>query len=204
MSENQKTPEEIAAEAIKKANAQESNADDVATEQDDATESATADNSNDAALQAAQAEVAELKEQMLRVQADMQNVRRRAELDVEKAHKFGLEKFANEMVGVVDNLERGLAAAPEEEATKAIRDGVQMTLDGFIASLKRFNVDIVDPAGETFNPELHQAMSMVENTDVAPNTVIAVMAKGYTLHGRLLRPAMVMVSKGASKIDEQA
>lgn len=156
------------------------------------------------ALEAAQQEIADLKDQMLRLQADSQNIRRRAELDVEKAHKFGLEKFASEMINVVDNLERGLAAAPEEEATKAIRDGMEMTLSGLISALERFQVIGVNPEGESFNPELHQAMSMVENAEVAPNTVLAVMQKGYTLHGRLLRPAMVMVSKGASKIDEQA
>lgn len=172
----------------------------VAAETEDAADASP----ESTALADAQKEIAELKEQMLRVQAEMQNVRRRAELDVEKAHKFGLEKFAAEMVSVVDNLERGLAAAPEEEATKAIRDGIEMTLSGFISSLARFNVDVVNPEGETFNPEFHQAMSMVENPDLAPNTVIAVMQKGYTLHGRLLRPAMVMVSKGAAQIDEKA
>ena len=173
---------------------------DVAAETEDAADASP----ESTALADAQKEIAELKEQMLRTQAEMQNVRRRAELDVEKAHKFGLEKFAAEMVGVVDNLERGLAAAPEEEATKAIRDGIEMTLSGFISSLARFNVDVVNPEGETFNPEFHQAMSMIENPDLAPNTVIAVMQKGYTLHGRLLRPAMVMVSKGAAQIDEKA
>jgi molecular chaperone GrpE len=172
----------------------------VAAETEDAADASP----ESTALADAQKEIAELKEQMLRTQAEMQNVRRRAELDVEKAHKFGLEKFAAEMVGVVDNLERGLAAAPEEEATKAIRDGIEMTLSGFISSLARFNVDVVNPEGETFNPEFHQAMSMIENPDLAPNTVIAVMQKGYTLHGRLLRPAMVMVSKGAAQIDEKA
>ena len=105
---------------------------------------------------------------------------------------------------MVDNLERGLAAAPDEEATKAIRDGMEMTLSGLVSALERFQVIAVNPEGESFNPELHQAMSMVENAEVAPNTVLAVMQKGYTLHGRLLRPAMVMVSKGAAKIDEQA
>ncbi|WP_276668181.1 nucleotide exchange factor GrpE [Thalassolituus oleivorans] len=172
----------------------------VAAETEDAADASP----ESTALADAQKEIAELKEQILRTQAEMQNVRRRAELDVEKAHKFGLEKFAAEMVGVVDNLERGLAAAPEEEATKAIRDGIEMTLSGFISSLARFNVDVVNPEGETFNPEFHQAMSMIENPDLAPNTVIAVMQKGYTLHGRLLRPAMVMVSKGAAQIDEKA
>ena len=155
-------------------------------------------------LAAAQDEIAGLKEQVLRVQAEMQNVRRRAEMDVEKAHKFGLEKFANEMLAVVDNLERGLAAAPEEEATKAIRDGMEMTLSGMISALARFKVEVVNPMGETFNPEMHQAMTMIEVPGAPANSVIDVMQKGYTLHGRLLRPAMVVVSKGAPNIDENA
>jgi len=168
----------------------------------DAPEAAEA--AGDDALAAAQAEIAELKDQMLRVQAEMQNVRRRSDQEVDKARKFAVEKFANEMVTVVDNLERGLAAAPEEEATQAIREGMEMTLSGLISSLERFNVVQVNPEGESFNPELHQAMSMIENAELAPNTVMAVMQKGYTLNGRLLRPAMVMVSKGASQIDENA
>jgi len=154
------------------------------------------DETTEALLQA-QEEAASLKEQMLRMQAEMQNIRRRADLDVEKAHKFGLEKFANEMLNVVDNLERGLAAAPEEEATQAIRDGMNMTLDGMISALAKFKVEIVNPVNEAFNPELHQAMTMIESPAAPANTVIDVMQKGYTLHGRLLRPAMVVVSKGA-------
>jgi molecular chaperone GrpE len=191
MSEEQKAQEQAQEEILEQNAEQEAPVEDVAEAADDA-------------LAAAQEEVTAVKDQMLRVQAEMQNVRRRAELDVEKAHKFAVEKFANEMVTVVDNLERGLAAAPEEEATKAIRDGMAMTLDGLINGLARFKVEQVNPEGETFNPELHQAMSMVENPDLAPNTVIAVMQKGYTLNGRLLRPAMVMVSKGAAQIDENA
>lgn len=158
----------------------------------------------DAELAAAQEEIAQLKDQMLRVQADAQNVRRRAEADVEKAHKFGQEKFSRELLNVLDNLERALAAAPEDEATQGLREGVEMTLTGFSSTLAKFNVESVDPQGQTFNPELHQAMSMQENADFPPNTVMAVMQKGYTLHGRLLRPAMVMVSKGAPSIDENA
>jgi len=166
---------------------------------------ATATESADDQLAGALQEVAELKEQVLRVQAEMQNVRRRAELDVEKAHKFGVEKFANEMLATVDNLERALAAAvADDEATKAIREGVEMTLSGLVAGLEKFKVESVDQVGSAFNPELHQAMAMVENPDAAPNTVIAVMQKGYTLQGRLLRPAMVVVSKGAPQIDESA
>ena len=157
-----------------------------------------------AQLEQAQQEISDLKEQMLRVQAEMQNVRRRAEADVEKAHKFGVEKFANEMLSVADNMERALAAAGDDDATKPLLEGVEMTLSGFLAGLEKFKVEVVDPMGETFNPELHQAMSMVESADAEPNTVIAVMQKGYTLQGRLLRPAMVMVSKGAPQIDENA
>jgi molecular chaperone GrpE len=155
-------------------------------------------------LTVAKAEVTELKDQMLRVQADAQNIRRRAEADVEKAHKFGQEKFSRELLSVLDNLERALAASPEDEATKALRDGVEMTLQGFTSTLTKFNVEGIDPQGETFNPEYHQAMAMQENADFPPNTVMAVMQKGYSLHGRLLRPAMVMVSKGAPSIDENA
>lgn len=162
------------------------------------------DATQDEALTKAQDELAKLKEDMLRTQAEMQNVRRRADLDVEKAHKFGVEKFANEMISVVDNLERALAASPEDEVTKALREGVEMTYQGFITSLAKFGVSVVNPEQEPFNPEHHQAMSMVENPDVAPNTVIAVMQKGYLLNERLLRPAMVMVSKGAPSIDENA
>jgi molecular chaperone GrpE len=157
-----------------------------------------------AELAASQAEAAELKDQMLRVQADAQNVRRRSEQDVEKAHKFGQEKFSRELLSVLDNLERALAATPEDEATKALRDGVDMTLQSFISTLAKFNVEAIDPQGETFNPEYHQAMAMQENADFPPNTVMAVMQKGYSLHGRLLRPAMVIVSNGALIIDEKA
>ena len=172
--------------------------------EDDSVEETSIPEALMAELAAAQAEAAELKDQMLRIQADAQNVRRRAEADVEKAHKFGQEKFSRELLSVLDNLERALAASPEDEATKALRDGVDMTLQGFVSTLAKFNVEAIDPQGETFNPEQHQAMAMQENADFPPNTVMAVMQKGYSLHGRLLRPAMVMVSKGAPSIDENA
>jgi molecular chaperone GrpE len=146
-------------------------------------------------LEVSQAEVAALKDQILRGQAETQNIRRRAEQDVEKAHKFDVEKFAREMLGVVDNLERAIEAAGDDEAVKPMREGVEMTLDMLIGGLAKFNVEQLNPEGEAFNPELHQAMSMVPAEGVAPNTVVAVMQKGYSLNGRLVRPAMVMVSK---------
>ena len=143
-----------------------------------------------------QEDVAAAKDAALRAQADAQNVKRRAEQDVEKARKFALESFSKELMPVADNLERALeAASGEDEAIKAIAEGVELTLKSFLDALKKHNVEQVDPVGEPFDPNLHQAMSMVENPDVEPNTVIAVMQKGYTLNGRLVRPAMVMVSK---------
>ena len=136
------------------------------------------------------------KDEALRAQADAQNAMRRAEQDVEKARKFALERFCSELLPVVDNLERALeATAGDQEILKPIAEGVELTLKSFLDALKKFNVETVDPEGEPFDPQFHQAMSMVENPDVEPNTVIAVMQKGYTLNGRLVRPAMVMVSK---------
>jgi molecular chaperone GrpE len=136
------------------------------------------------------------KDAVLRAQADSQNVMRRAEQDVEKARKFALERFCSELLPVVDNLERALeAGSGDDEILKPIAEGVQLTLKSFQGALKKFNIEAIDPMGEPFDPQLHQAMSMVDNPDVEPNTVIMVMQKGYTLHGRLVRPAMVMVSK---------
>lgn len=152
------------------------------------------------------------RDDLLRVQAEMQNLRRRTQQDVEKAHKFGQEKFSAELLSVIDNLERALAAASahEDETVKAIYEGVDLTLKSFMDCFSKFHIGTVDPMGEPFDPSLHQAMSIQENPDVEPNTVIAVMQKGYTLHGRVLRPAMVMVSKASGggatggNVDEQA
>jgi molecular chaperone GrpE len=146
-------------------------------------------------------DLAAAKDGVLRAQADAQNVMRRAEQDVEKARKFALERFCGELLPVVDNLERALeSASGDNEAVKPIAEGVQLTLKSFQDALRKFHIEAVDPAGEPFDPQLHQAMTMVENDNVEPNTVIAVMQKGYTLNGRLLRPAMVMVSKSPARL----
>ena len=149
------------------------------------------------ALEAALEQLQNAKDDLLRVQAEMQNLRRRTEQDIEKAHKYGQEKLSIELLAVMDNLERSQEAASnsEDEAIKAIREGVDLTLKGFADCFTKFNIEVVDPLGEPFDPQLHQAMSIQENTETEPNTVIAVMQKGYTLHGRVIRPAMVMVSK---------
>ncbi|TXR54361.1 nucleotide exchange factor GrpE [Reinekea thalattae] len=159
-------------------------------------------------LEDAENRAAEAKDQYIRAEAEMANLRRRVEKDIENAHKFGQEKLSKELLAVADNLERALQSSESETADiTAIKEGVELTLKGLIDLFGKFNIVAVDPVGEPFDPQLHQAMSMVENPDVEPNTVIAVMQKGYQLNGRLIRPAMVMVSKGgapAASIDEQA
>ncbi len=150
-------------------------------------------------LAAAKSTIDQQKDSVVRAAAEIENIRRRAALDVEKAHKFALEKFVNELLPVIDNMERALLSADkDQEAILPMIEGVEMTMKSFIDSVGKFGVEVVDPQGEAFNPEQHQAMTMQENADVAPNTVIAVLQKGYSLNGRLLRPAMVMVSKAAS------
>lgn len=145
-----------------------------------------------------QTDLAQAEDASLRAMADAQNVKRRAEQDVEKARKFALEQFSKDLLPVVDNLERALdAAGGEEEAIKPIAEGVELTLKSFMDVMKKFHIEAVDPAGEPFDHELHQAIGMLPNADVEPNTVLDVMQKGYTLNGRLMRPAMVMVSKAA-------
>lgn len=137
------------------------------------------------------------KDIQLRAQAEIQNIRRRAEQDVEKAHKFALEKFSKELLTVVDNLERGLDAldkAVTDETTQALVDGVEMTHKEFISTLSKFGVEAVGVVGEAFNPELHQAISMQPAEGIESNHISVVLQKGYTLQGRVLRPAMVMVA----------
>lgn len=146
------------------------------------------------------ADLAAAKEQVLRTQAEMQNLRRRLERDVENAHKYALEKFVGELLPVVDNLERAIQAIDEtNDEFKAVGEGIELTLKSFLDVLDRFKVAPVDPKGESFDPELHQAMSMLELQEVKPNTVIDVFQKGYTLNGRLVRPAMVVVAKPSAK-----
>ncbi|GHB78221.1 protein GrpE [Psychrosphaera saromensis] len=150
----------------------------------------------EAELATANATIDEQKDSVIRAAADNDNIRRRAAIDVEKARKFALEKFANELLPVIDNLERAVEFSDKEnEALKPLIEGIELTQKSFIDAVAKFGVELVNPEGEKFNAEFHQAMSMQPSADVEPNTVIAVMQKGFTLNGRLLRPAMVMVSK---------
>ena len=164
------------------------------------TESVDVETDELSEVEALQEEVAMAKDAALRAQADAINAQRRAELDVEKARKFALERFANDLLPVVDNLERALEASAGSDAVgvAAVVEGVELTLKSLVDVLAKNGITPVDPHGEPFDPQVAQAMSMIENPDVEPNTVIAVMQKGYSLKDRLLRPAMVMVSKAPS------
>ena len=132
----------------------------------------------------------------LRSRAEMENIRRRAEQDVEKAHNFALEKFAKELLEVIDNLVRALDSKPVEieETNKAIFDGVELTHKSLIDTVNKFGIEAVGVAGEAFNPELHQAISMQPTEGFQTNQITQVLQKGYLLNGRVIRPAMVMVA----------
>lgn len=152
-----------------------------------------------AEIQRLQNELQTAHEQALRAHAEAQNARRRAEQDVEKAHKYGKEKFVADILPVADNLERAVIAATDQTGDfAAVAEGVELTLKSLLDALQRHSVEPVDPAGEPFDPQLHQAMSAIEQADVEPNTVLNVFQRGYTLNGRLVRPAMVIVSKAPS------
>ncbi|MDD7804210.1 MAG: nucleotide exchange factor GrpE [Endozoicomonas sp. (ex Botrylloides leachii)] len=137
------------------------------------------------------------QDQELRAHAEVQNIKRRAEKDIEKAHKFALDKFVASLLPVVDSLEKGIESVAEsEEKHEAIKEGMALTLKLFLDTFARFKVNPINPEGEPFDPHFHQAMSMVPNPEVEPNTIMDVFQKGYTLNGRVVRPAMVVVSKG--------
>lgn len=159
------------------------------------------DEESDLLLQLAklEADLMEAKDESLRNQAEMQNILRRSERDVQNAHKYALDKFVAELLPVVDNLERALQSIDQDkEDLKSLAEGVVLTLKSFQDVLARYKVLPIDPKGEVFDPELHQAMSILEMPGSAPNTVVDVFQKGYTLNDRLVRPAMVVVA-GAEK-----
>lgn len=146
----------------------------------------------------AQVEETSKKEQdlLLRTRAEIDNMRRRSEQDIEKAHKFALEKFSKDILNTIDNLERALStpANKEDESIKALFDGVELTLKELLSTVARFGVEPVGVVGETFNPDLHQAISMQPAEGFESNQITTVLQKGYTLNGRVIRPAMVMVA----------
>ncbi|OEE75814.1 nucleotide exchange factor GrpE [Vibrio genomosp. F6] len=150
----------------------------------------------EAALLSSEAKIKEQQESVLRAKAEVENMRRRTEQEIDKARKYALNKFAEGLLPVIDNLERAIQAADaEHEAVKPILEGVELTHKTFVDTVSKFGLKEINPEGEVFNPEFHQAMSIQESPDHESNTVMFVMQKGYELNGRVVRPAMVMVAK---------
>jgi len=159
------------------------------------------------ALADAETKVAQLKDQTLRAQAEMDNVRKRAQRDVENAHKFALERFAADLLPVVDNFERAVESArerAEDPAAAAIAEGVELSLKLFLDTLKRAGIEPLDPLGEPFDPQFHQAVSTIESPHSEPGTVVTVLQKGYLLNGRLLRAAMAIVARAPQQAAPEA
>ncbi len=153
-----------------------------------------------------QLEVDTHKDTAVRAKAESENIRRRAEREISNASKFALEKFAREILSVVDSLEKALELPADEDGqVKATREGVELTYKLLVATLEKFSIQQISPVGESFNPELHEAMVMQESDEHEPNSVMNVIQMGYSLNGRLIRPARVIVAKGKSpEIDQKA
>lgn len=144
-------------------------------------------------------ELAKVKDQLLRTIAESENIRRRASRDVENAHKFAVEKLLNDLFPVIDSLEKAVETATQTEGAEAIAEGVALSLKMFVATLEKSGVTQIDPLGEPFDPQHHEAMAMVPNADAEPNSVMEVMQKGYVLNERLVRAAKVIVTKAADQ-----
>nr|WP_198912547.1 nucleotide exchange factor GrpE [Desulfuromonas acetoxidans] len=158
-----------------------------------------------AELEQSRNEVEQQKEQYLRTRAEMENFRRRMQREKEELSKFANESILREILPVIDNLERAVCHARENEAdASSLLDGVEMTLSQFQKVLEKFNVIPVDAQGKPFDPSCHEAMGQQENADCEPNTVVQVLQSGYMLNDRLLRPALVMVSKAAASQEAEA
>ena len=179
------------------AQTQESAAPKPMSDQPSESSGADTDEDSDSALRAAKSEAAKYRDMALRAEAEMQNLRRRSERDVQNAHKFGAERLIQNLLPVVDSLEKAVEASQQAETAEddPQLEGLKLCLKLFTDVLIKEGIEVVEPLGEPFDPNVHEALSMIENPDMEPNTVMAVIQKGYRLHERLVRPAMVMVSK---------
>ena len=168
-------------------------------ELEDVVPEAAADGDADsveAQLASAQETIKDYWDQMMRLRAEIENNRKRAERDIENAHKYALKNFIENLLPIIDSMEMGMAAARADNATlDSIREGSEMTMTMLLQLLEKQGLETIDPLGEKFDPEKHQAMSMIESADAEANTVVEVMQKGFALHDRLVRPAMVVVAK---------
>lgn len=201
---NSGKPQESPADMESGERPDDSSAEDPAAGQgDDSGEEAGLPESADGEIDALQQEIENLQQQlgenvdkMLRVQAEMDNLRKRTVRDIENAHKFGLDKFVRELLPVIDSMELGINASGNAGGDiESLREGMDLTLKKFLDTLEKFGVTVIAPQGDKFNPEKHEAVSMQEADGAEPGTVVAVMQKGYELNGRLVRPAMVIVAK---------
>ena len=185
----QEQEQELATEAEEKAHLEDVVPEAVETPGD-------ADDSTEDELLKAQATIKEYWDQIMRMRAEVDNNRKRAERDVENAHKYALKGFVENLLPVIDSMEMGQAAAISDNATlDSIREGSDLTMNMFVQVLERSGLQAINPLGEKFDPERHQAISMVEIKDAESNSVIEVMQKGFVLNDRLIRPAMVVVAK---------
>ncbi|MGX5175382.1 nucleotide exchange factor GrpE [Aliikangiella sp. IMCC44653] len=156
-------------------------------------------------LDAALKEVESLKDTAIRAKAEAENIRRRAEREVSNASKFALERFAKEILAVVDSLEKALELPAEGDQVNPMREGIELTYKLLIDILAKFSIQQISPLGDAFDPEKHEAMVMQESEEHDPNSVMHVVQSGFSLNGRLIRPARVVVAKGkAPEIDEKA
>jgi len=206
--EHLKDPENQAesAETGAEAGVEDQVADETPADSDEAQSvSETLEVSAEKALEEALADVEKFKDAALRAEAEMQNMQRRTARDVENAHKFGLERFLQNLLPVVDSLEKAIESTDQagDDAGEAIAEGIVLCHKLLLDVLGKENIEVIDPVGAPFDPNEHQAMSMVENPDMEPNSVFSVVQKGYKLNGRLVRAAMVMVTKApATSADE--
>jgi molecular chaperone GrpE len=149
-----------------------------------------------AELEAARARADDYWNKLVRTQAEMENLRKRSARELEQAHRYAVERFATELLAVKDSLEMGVDAASNEIEPEKLREGTELTLRMLVRAMEKFNIEEINPQGQPFDPARHQAMTTQENPQLPPNTVVAVLQKGYAIGERLLRPAMVIVSKG--------
>ena len=195
---DESTPEELDSDAIEKSSddqQSQSDAPEEAKGQSEAEEGLP-DAADSSAQEDSSEELTKVKDQLLRTFAEMENVRRRAQRDVENAHKFAVEKLLSDLLPVVDSLEKAEEAAKTTDNADSMAEGISLSLKLFVSTLEKSGIAIVDPLGEPFDPQLHEAMAMVPNPDAEPNSVMDVMQRGYTLNGRLVRAAKVVVVKG--------
>jgi len=156
---------------------------------------ASEESSPEVALAAADQDLAKHRDALLRMQAEMENLRKRLQREVEKSRKFALERIMKDLLQVRDSMDRGLAAADESATIESLREGQQLTQKMLAKVMQDHGLEVIDPLGQAFDPELHEAMTVMPSAEAAENTVLEVLQRGFRLHDRLLRPAMVVVSR---------